>query len=530
MTVPILQSQITDPSHVLIAERDTQDISEIYILPHEPMQLESYSNNTVVLPRADTHPFNNLLNITALYNLTATEQSKLFHMNGIQSKIYKVSDQGRLTSADKTFTNSHHMKTNQPFGNKNNNSLTSDQNTFTITVDDQQNFVLTANELELNPNYEITADLKNYATVNVIEPVPTQISYNIGTESVDADESLKNTESMTLEDSSIISEIENSNNIFDTINTSNILQNQKDNNKLVEEFFEQTNDENFNSLFTEPKGIIEKDSNFIPPKTDLIDLNKQIRTTEAIEMSLVLDEEIPSQWIDVMSLASTQNPTDLYEPPLLNENPLSAIPTAIQSYIDIKSPESLTNYQSNELYMLNRDNYEYNREQTEKEIEGVINETIKEINAQKELLNNKTQKVTEKQRNTNQNLLKNLTAEANICTCVDCKCGPDNSCNQDDCCSKNSLVEHKKPVKEQKKENCRSKPLNCDCNGKTEKADCCVMVCFKSLEQLKNILSLAKCCSLQSLTRGLTSNNDPCSSLQALAKGLLSNTDPCCNK
>lgn len=533
MTVifPIIQSQITDPSqNVLIPQSDTQDISEIFILPHEPMQLEPYGNNTVVLRRAgETQPLNNNLlnftvssrNITALYNLTA-EQSKLFNINGIQSKIYKVSDQGRIitnevneSSQIKGFSVTNPMKTNQPFGSKkifNNNSLTNDQTgTYTFTVDSQENDVLTANERELNPNYEITADLKNYATVNVIEPIPTQISYNIGTESVDADEPLKNTESMTLEESSVISEIENPDNIFDTINNTNILDSQKD--TFVEEFFRETNDENFNSLFIEPKGIIEKDSNFIGPKIDLIDLNKQIRTTEAIEMSLVCDEEIPSQWIDVMSLATSHNPTDLYEPSLLNENPLSAIPTAIQSYIDIKSSKSTSNYKNSELYMFNTENFEFNREQTEKEIEGVINDTIKEITAQKELLNSNAQKVIDnKTRNTDENLLKNLTAEANICTCVDCKCGPENNCSQDDSCYlKNTVVDNARlVVKDQKKENCCGKSVSCNCSGKTE-TECCVMVCLKSLDQLRHVLSLAnKCCSLQSLTKSFSSSSDSC--------------------
>lgn len=378
-----------------------------------------------------------------------------------QSKIYTVSDEHRTMYTydyqTKTFVQSGEEYSSQHFDQsdyleKTKGSKFNYPGIFSLNVD---NPVMTASELELN-NFDTTADLKNYATVNVLEPQ--QISYNIGTESVDADEPLKNTESMNLEESSIITEIENPNlNLFDTKN----LENQKVdfNIELL------ANDENFNKLFSSPPH----------EKEELVDLNKQIRASEAIEMSLVCEEEIPSQWIDVMSLATSQNTSDLYEP--LNENPLSAIPTAIQSYIDIKSPK---NY-NNEFFMLD------NNFESEKEIEGVINDTIKEINAQKDYFEEKT-------RNTNENLLKNLTAEANICSCIDCKCGPENSCNQDDSC----YVKVTKP----KEKNCCSKNISCSCSGKMD-TQCCVMVCLKSLDQLRHVLSLAnKCCSLQSLTMG----------------------------
>lgn len=488
MTVifPILQTQI---------ENNTHDISEIYILPHDPMQFDSY-NNTVVLQTThdNTHSSNNnLLNFTVpsqniIYNFT--EQNKL-NFNQIQSKIYKISDQDHIIENASTNINE------QPIFNN--------LNDIVFTNDKQKN-VLTASELELNPSFEITSNLKNYATVNVLEPIPTQISYNIGTESVGVDESIKNTESMTLEESSIISEIEKTNNIFDTISNANILA-QKD--KFVEEFFG-TSDENFNSLFIEPKGTIEKDSNFIYPEVDLIDLNKQIRTTEAIEMSLVCEEETPSQWIDVMSLA--RNTTGLYEPPSFNENPLSAIPTAIQSYIDIESPKNTLNYQNNELYNMFNDNFVLN-EQTEKEIEGVINETFKKIDGNKDNLE-LTNKENCNRRNRNENLLKNLTAEANICSCTDCKCGPDNTCNDDDSCysTKNSIITQNKVILNESKGSkcCEKSSVSCNCTGKTD-TKCCVMVCLKSLDQLRYALSLAnKCCSLQAIAKTFSSESSCC--------------------
>lgn len=498
MTVifPILQTQIQNSSqnnNNVIIENNTStrthhDISEIYILPHDSMQFIDPYNTTVVFQKADNTQ--NLLNFTvassnisSLYNFTSSVEPQKHEIQFSNKINYNISDQV-------------------------------DNLTYSNEINKQKS-VLTADELELPPNFEITSSLKNYATVNVLEPIPTQISYNIGTESVGVDESIKNTESMTLEETSLISEIEKTSNIFDTITNANILS-QKD--KFVEDLFG-TNDENFNSIFIEPKGTIEKDSNFIYPEVDLVDLNKQIRTTEAIEMSLVCEEETPSQWIDVMSLA--RNTTGLYEPPSIDENPLSAIPTAIQSYIDIESPKSTQNYQNNELYMFN-ESYALS-EQTEKEIEGVIKETFEKINAQKsnlEVLKHPEEKLNNK----NENLLKNLTAEANICSCTDCKCGPENTCNSDDTCyaAKNGNQSNRKVFDEPKSnfglvqsvsnknlgsKGCcdKNKSNTCSCTGQSD-TECCIMVCLKSLDRLRYALSLAnKCCSLQSLVKSFSS-------------------------
>lgn len=406
---------------------------------------------------------------------------------------------------------------------------TDSQNSFYNLLDDQASVgnIAVASQSEVVPSFEITNELKNYATVNTLENIPNQISYNLGTESVDADETINNTESGTLENSSIITEIENSGiNMFDMVlNNKNMLE------LKVPQF-----DVNLLTNATPQSNLFQN------KPADLVDLNKQIRATEAIEMSLVCEEEVPSQWIDVMSLASSQNPSNNFEPLLINENPLSAIPTAIQSYINIETP--LTNVPQDEntselytdfQYTIEEHQNILNKQKMDSEIDGVINETIKKISKESNTSELQPEILyiladnpeTERNHNKNTDLLKNLTADVNICKCIDCKCGSENDCNSktsgESCCSSNSTQtthNYLKPAVEDtntstKKSSCNKFNLssNCECappqQNQNNNSQCCVMVCLKSLDQLRHVLSLAnKCCSLQSITMGLANQNE----------------------
>lgn len=225
---------------------------------------------------------------------------------------------------------------------------------------------------------EMTNELKNYATVNTAEPISTQFSTYIGTENIEngkEGETLNNVE-MELEENSIITEIENAGiDIYD-IN----LNNRSDSLPSFDvDMFE-------NSVFDgkeppkakSPNIKILDVQNIVPNQIistpyqlgpDLIGLDKQIYMPEALEMSLACEEENPSTWIDAINLLNHQ-PVNVYEQPL-NEVPLTAVPTAIPSFINI--------------------------EQNFKTAEN--------------------------------NVLKNLTADADICKCIDCKCDPFNNCH-----------------------------------------------------------------------------------------------------
>lgn len=571
---PLIQNNTNNSEQSVLLNNNTQldsaQLSKIFILPHvESMLTETYNDNTHNTSSLDNFVRDNsYVNTENMLNFPVTNQNSLYNL-----------------------------------------------------LNDQVNIAI-ASQSEFVPTFEITNELKNYATVNTLENIPNQISYNLGTESVDADETLNNTETVGLEESSIITEIENSEiNMFDIVMNKNMLELKVPNfdvGLLTDDTTENITNNVSNSvdMFTQ-KQITNTDSNAAEtsvqpePKqldeqlvnNDLVNLNKQIRATEAIEMSLVCEEEVPSQWVDVMSLATSQNTSNIFEPPLLNENPLSAIPTAIQSYINIEIPQhnvlndrkrpasdngNLFSGTESLQYMISDNtsmNYDFSdKPQEENEIDGVINETINKITEQKQVNNDNIQMpnehtgnidfnnqteifyilpntnntdilLSEKTYSAGRNILKNLTADANICRCVDCKCGTENNCSQgfgDSCCSKDnyaadsaiSTTTHNTKTDKQVCNNSQSNVsaamnitppcsgvdkstkqgccnnnnskqgtgLKCNCSPNvSNNAECCVMVCLKSLDQLRQVLSLAnKCCALQSLTMGFTNQADTC--------------------
>ncbi|XP_017773632.1 PREDICTED: zinc finger E-box-binding homeobox 1-like isoform X2 [Nicrophorus vespilloides] len=358
---------------------------------------------------------------------------------------------------------------------------------------------------DLSTCFETANGLKNYATISTAEPVATQLSYNIGTESIEdgkEGETLNNTE-MELEENSIITEIQNAGIDLYDANRSSV------NNFDVDLFnsptFDGEKSPNFKIL------SVENVKSAKDPSLD--ELEKQIYMPEALEMSLVCEEETPSTWVDAMNLLNT-DPVNIYEQ--LNENPI-ALPTAMQSYINLDTPQRNTSIEL-------------------------------------------------KTPNSDANLLKNLTADADICKCVDCKCDPYNNCHgcnqsaadinesksssccsgdnqKSSCCSsdkpstskvnnqKSSCCDSQKPSSStgccgagNQRSNCCSTPAAAttianttpqpcidqsdienyhsdSCNKKGD--DCCVVVCLKSLEQIKDMLTKAKSCgSFQALTLG----------------------------
>ncbi|CAH1953642.1 unnamed protein product [Acanthoscelides obtectus] len=226
----------------------------------------------------------------------------------------------------------------------------------------------------IEEQFETANRLKDYATVNT-EDVPLQLSYNIGTENVedgkDGETLIDNTK-LELEENSIITEFENAGiNLYDIGNN----------------LFNTAYDGSENAKAdTQKIKIISVDTVKTANETstlsnDSVNLDKQLYTPEALQMSLACDEEMSSAWIDAVNYASGSSQINIFQESV-NENPLVAVPTTIQTYLNLPPVQSNV----------------------------PVTETMS--------IPNKT--------NTTTDVLKTLISD--ICSCADCHCVDNNNC------------------------------------------------------------------------------------------------------
>lgn len=443
----------------------------------------------------------------------------------------------------------------------------------------------TAIETEPPPKYaavteeqfEIANRLKDYAAV-ATENIPLQLSYNIGTENVeDGKEGETFIENIKAElgQNSLITEFENAGiNICDIENPSETVGFNPvfNSNQEVKVSSPKVNVINVQNITL--SNPLTTSNSTISLNNDSVSLEKQIYNPEALQMSLACDDEIPSAWDDVLTYETNASQMNLFKENL-NENPLTAVPTTIQSYINLPLLPISASIDINN-----------------------------DINNSTNLMQNGSFTGSECG-NTNANLLKKITAESDICSCNDCKCtsyencqncqgnentcegqharfsqNPNNTsvlipiasqssccdtknissncssnvspksscCNSSTCsssCSNSTRCSSKSPVQPSCKiQNIVSAPRNCntssstpsitkpmisvdstlkqpiknscsginsaiqfirasnpDCSKKGD--DCCVVICLKTMEQLKQMLSLASGCnSFQNFSLG----------------------------
>lgn len=218
-------------------------------------------------------------------------------------------------------------------------------------------------------------------------------------------------------------------------------------------------------------------------------LNSNAITTtqsEAIELAIASEEEIPSPWIDVMAMAT---PSALRRQ---SWSELNAFPTAVHSLVDLVEPEPYPLQIENQLQPLQQvDNINL------VDVENI--NTCIEVRRYQENDNEKQNENNIKIKK-NRNILQKITAEADICKCIDCKCDHQQNCQN---CSNNTIPENnKKHVSSKMVDDfvsCLQKECSCD-NEPGGCGSCCVVICLKTLQQLQKVFSRNCCKSTNSVT------------------------------
>ncbi|KAM0735931.1 Metal regulatory transcription factor 1 [Formica fusca] len=210
--------------------------------------------------------------------------------------------------------------------------------------------------------------------------------------------------------------------------------------------------------------------------TDSVITNAQ---SEAVELAIATEEELPSPWIDVMALATA--------PALRAQSwsELNAFPIAVHSLVDLVGPEpypleidsqlpSMENLRN-----INTVNTEHTLANTE------IVQCQKDIDYEHKNISNI------KNKRDNRNVLQEITADADICKCVDCKC--DNLQNCQNCTNSPVMEVTKKDSIKIVDDFVSSLQSGCSCNAESGGCDsCCVVICLKTLQQLQKVFS--NCC------------------------------------
>ncbi|KAL2726597.1 zinc finger protein 281-like isoform X3 [Vespula squamosa] len=197
--------------------------------------------------------------------------------------------------------------------------------------------------------------------------------------------------------------------------------------------------------------------------------------SEAVELAIASEEEIPSAWVDVTALATA--------PVTESWSELNAFPIAVHSLVDLVGPDP---------YPLEIENQFQNVQNLETvnavSIDTAISNPI--INKSKEN-ENEVCKIDYLKYKKNRNVLQEIAADADICKCIDCKCNHLQNCQD---CTNTSLSGTIKKDISKKTVNNECLQIECTCNSISGNGEsCCVVVCLQTLQQLQKIFN-ANCC------------------------------------
>ncbi|KMQ94566.1 metal regulatory transcription factor 1 [Lasius niger] len=183
--------------------------------------------------------------------------------------------------------------------------------------------------------------------------------------------------------------------------------------------------------------------------------------SEAVELAIATEEELPSPWIDVTALATA--------PALRAQSwsELNAFPIAVHSLVDLVGPEPYPLEIDSQLPSMEnlRNINTVNTEHT------LANTEIVQCQKAADYENKSISNI--KNKKDNRNVLQEITADADICKCVDCKC--DNLQNCQNCTTSPVTEITKKDTTKIVDDFVSSLQSGCSCSAESGGCDsCCV--------------------------------------------------------
>lgn len=362
-------------------------------------------------------------------------------------------------------------------------------------------------ESDLTTHFEMANGLKNYATVNTAEPIPIHLSYNIGTENIEngkPGETLNNTE-MQLEETSVITEIENEGLDLYDLSRSNV------NTFDIEMFGVEPPISVLPNLYDPKDNSAVTDS----PNVKIISVQNIVPPQSAFEITRSATDVL-NNLQDKNDLNKQNSPFDV---PLGYSSSWDHVINAFQQFQDDSSLNIMapTDVQQQDYYT--QPSYGINNNLIMQNSSFVADDVTANPVLQQVINNDNILVMQDESYNPSKepsmNVLKTLTADADICKCIDCKCTPTDNCH--DC---NQTAPSLTPTEQ-------SSTNGCCCNGKcagncsTKNSDvvdhsgscckgentvkaleqmgneeksgdqCCVVVCLKTIKHLREMLSLA---------------------------------------
>ncbi|XP_015519653.1 uncharacterized protein LOC107224199 isoform X1 [Neodiprion lecontei] len=363
--------------------------------------------------------------------------------NGLQNTIAQISQPKNFSNNPKRYKSDSHIIVQNEFSNQGNNSLSINCKNTTFysgnsIADSALNIIDTQDEHKLFAGDTPTSYCDNVSVNNIatndsqafVKDVVVPYTENCSTalssyKSVDPNSivSIKNcldsgeAYSSTQIDKKIVPEVEDimangfinhslakicSDAIFQSVDCIGIESNDSQNvlssdNNVVGESKIQSNSESL-ELYSNAMFKNGKSGNHV------VDRTKNNWHSEAVELAMASEEEMPSPWIDVMALASA--------PSLRAESwsEFNAFPIAVHSLVDLVGPEPYPLELGSEL-------------QHNVNLAAAVNASGNIAVVSGGAHNEKNSSKTTSRRNTiNRNILQEITANADICKCIDCKC------------------------------------------------------------------------------------------------------------